>query len=74
MFLSVFICALPTSRDEIGITHWTAIQDMHDGLAEWSKALASGASPKGRGFEPHSRHLRAFCANDVDGYNVVSSW
>ena len=28
----------------------------HDSLAEWSKALASGASPKGRGFEPHSRH------------------
>ena len=28
-----------------------------DGLAEWSKALASGASPQGRGLEPHSRHL-----------------
>jgi hypothetical protein len=28
-----------------------------DGLAEWSKALASGASPQGRGFEPHSRHM-----------------
>ena len=27
----------------------------HDGLAERSKALASGASPKGRGFESHSR-------------------
>jgi hypothetical protein len=26
----------------------------HDSLAEWSKALASGASPQGRGFEPHS--------------------
>ena len=25
----------------------------HDSLAEWSKALASGASPKGRGFESH---------------------
>ena len=22
-------------------------------VAEWSKALALGASPKGRGFEPH---------------------
>ena len=32
--------------------HW-------DGLAEWSKALASGASPKGRGFEPHSRHFKS---------------
>ena len=27
-----------------------------DSLAEWSKALASGASPQGRGFEPHCRH------------------
>ena len=29
-----------------------------DSLAEWSKALASGASPQGRGFEPHSCHAR----------------
>ena len=28
-----------------------------DSLAEWSKALASGASPQGRGFEPHSCQL-----------------
>ena len=28
-----------------------------DSLAEWSKALAEGASPQGRGFEPHSCHL-----------------
>ena len=28
-----------------------------DALAEWSKALAQGASPKGRGFEPHRRHM-----------------
>ena len=26
----------------------------YDSLAEWSKALASGASPQGRGLEPHS--------------------
>ena len=26
-------------------------------MAEWSKALALGASPKGRGFEPHSCHF-----------------
>ena len=25
-------------------------------MAEWSKALALGASPKGRGFEPHQYH------------------
>ena len=30
--------------------------DHQDSLAEWSKALASGASPQGRGFEPHSCH------------------
>ena len=30
-----------------------------DSLAEWSKALAQGASPQGRGFEPHSCHLGA---------------
>ena len=28
-----------------------------DSLAERSKALASGASPQGRGFEPHSCHI-----------------
>ena len=28
-------------------------------MAEWSKALALGASPKGRGFEPH--HYHTFC-------------
>ena len=33
----------------------------HDSLAEWSKALASGASPQGRGFEPHSCHFRWQC-------------
>ena len=30
----------------------------HDSLAEWSKALASGASPQGRAFEPHSCHMQ----------------
>ena len=29
----------------------------HDSLAEWSKALAQGASPQGRGLEPHSCHV-----------------
>ena len=34
-----------------------ASSSSHDSLAEWSKALASGASPQGRGLEPHScRH------------------
>ena len=28
----------------------------HDSLAEWSKALAQGASLQGRGLEPHSCH------------------
>ena len=29
-----------------------------DALAERSKAVAQGAIPKGRGFEPHRRHFR----------------
>jgi hypothetical protein len=29
---------------------------IHDGLAERSKALDLGSSPKGRGFKSHSRH------------------
>ena len=29
----------------------------HDSLAERSKAVAQGAIPKGRGFEPHRRHF-----------------
>ena len=32
---------------------------VQDSLAEWSKALAQGASPQGRGFEPHSCHFAA---------------
>jgi hypothetical protein len=31
-------------------------ESIQDSLAEWSKALASGASPQGHGFEPHSCH------------------
>ena len=31
--------------------------DAQDSLAKWSKALAQGASPQGRGFEPHSCHF-----------------
>ena len=30
----------------------------HDSLAERSKAVAQGAIPKGRGFEPHSCHFQ----------------
>ena len=33
-------------------------QDLAEGsLAEWSKALVLGTSPKGRGFESHSDHV-----------------
>ena len=40
-------------------SHYSTRRAIHlqDGLAEWSKALASGASPQGRGFEPHSCHF-----------------
>ena len=35
----------------------------YDSVAEWSKALRSGRSPKGRGFEPHRCHIR-----ELDGF------
>ena len=41
---------------------YRALGDAHrstqDSLAAWFKALASGASPQGRGFEHHSCHFR----------------
>ena len=44
-----------------GLSYCSYIGHLHrqgyDSLAEWSKALASGASPQGRGFEPHSCHF-----------------
>ena len=41
----------------------------HDSLAERSKAVAQGAIPKGRGFEPHSCHylMLAQLRNYKDG-------
>ena len=47
-----------------GCPHFTAKllhgrEICQDSLAEWSKALASGASPQGRGFELHSCHFSA---------------
>ena len=41
-----------------------------DSLAEWSKALAPGASPQGRGFEPHSCH---FCCA-APPYRLSTPW
>ena len=38
----------------------TMLFQTQDSLAEWSKALAPGASPQRRGFEPHSCH--SLCA------------
>jgi hypothetical protein len=43
----------------------------HYSLAEWSKALAQGASPQGRGLEPHSCH--SLC-NSLDRLNSLSSF
>jgi hypothetical protein len=36
------------------------VRSIQDSLAEWSSALASGASPQGRGFEPHSCQITRF--------------
>ena len=55
----------------------------HDTLAERSKAVAQGAIPKGRGFEPHRCHLyrtfgivfRKFLASKANFPNsVVFEW
>ena len=35
-------------------------KDAEGRMAEWSKALALGASPQGRGFEPHFCHFLLF--------------
>ena len=40
-----------------------------DALAERSKAVAQGAIPKGRGFEPHSCHFHS----TVDTSNISST-
>ena len=51
-------------------------------MAEWSKALALGASPKGRGFEPHRYqilfpfYLLYYLINSIDlilerQYNLI---
>ena len=36
------------------------LQYLDGEMAEWSKALRSGRSPKGRGFESHSRQFFFF--------------
>ena len=43
----------------------------NDSLAEWSKAPALGAGPKGRGFEPHSCHI--FLNNTCKYHSIPSS-
>ena len=35
----------------------TNVDQATEALAEQSKAVAQGAIPKGRGFEPHRRHF-----------------
>ena len=51
-----------------------------DNVAEWSKALDSGSSPQGRGFESHRCHFYFFAGLGVrgeEGYGqgrVVGIW
>ena len=44
------------SRMSFACKRWL-LSNRHDSLAERSKAVAQGAIPKGRGFEPHSCHF-----------------
>ena len=39
---------------------WLVVMITKDNVAEWSKALASGASPQGRGFESRRYHFFIF--------------
>ena len=43
-------------------------------MAEWSKALASGASPKGRGFEPHCCHFYSYFFQPITIIFVLEVW
>ena len=49
----------PTYRNCLELSIYRHFKCDHtDSLAERSKALAQGASPQGRGFEPHSCHVK----------------
>ena len=47
--------SVPPTLSDFGSAR--AMHTFQDTLAEWSKALAPGASPQGRGLEPHSCQL-----------------
>ena len=47
-----FFCEYEVGHQKRASPEW------RDSLAEWSKAVAQGAIPKGRGLEPHSWHFR----------------
>ena len=49
-----FLCSAHSLLSDCYDDHMLGLKKKHDSLAEWSKALASGASPQGRGLEPHS--------------------
>ena len=58
----------PPPRDRDCPRHVPSAQTsdhMFDSLAEWSKVLASGASPQGRGFKPHSCQVGGQCGTGV---------
>ena len=52
--VSILCLCLPIATDCVVGARMPA--HCQDSLAELSKALAQGASPQGRGFEPHSCH------------------
>ena len=61
-FESLWCFLEPVLQAFVGLLGFTAAPAQgkplcQDSLAEWSKALAQGASPQGRGFEPHRCHL-----------------
>ena len=53
----VHIAHSPDTCDDDSEVQGVGESDLKDTLAERSKAVAQGAIPKGRGFEPHRCHL-----------------
>jgi hypothetical protein len=54
--LCIVVVSGPRRRFEMGLLVLKISEVSSDQVAERSKALDSGSSPKGRGFEPHPDH------------------
>ena len=81
IFIYIYICIKTQTHTHTNMRVYVSrpgtapqlVYDVHtrtehqDSLAEWSKALAVGASPQGRGLEPHSCQCHNFINRVVFG-------